>query len=86
MGRHTQALDEEVDRAEKRQRVDELEADVHEAAEEHREDEGQDLVAGDRRTEDADGDEARAQQEQADVGTHDAATIEVAHREAQTIN
>ena len=86
MGRHAQALDEEVDGTEERQRVDKLKADVHEAAEEHREDEGQDLVAGDRRAEHAYGDEARAQQEQADVRAHDAAAVEVAHGEAETID
>ena len=52
MCRHAESLYEEVDASEQRERIDKLEADIHEPAEKHRKDEGQNLVVCDRRAED----------------------------------
>ena len=58
MGIHAQLLDKQPDMAKQRERVDELEANQQESTEEDRDDEGQDLVVGQRATEDTDSDEA----------------------------
>ena len=58
MGIHAQLLDEQVDMAKQRERVDELEADQEESAEEDRDDESQNLVVGQRTAKDANADEA----------------------------
>ena len=63
MGAHAQLLDEQIDLAEQRKRIDELEADEQKSAEEHRQDEGKNLVVGQRATENADADKACTQQE-----------------------
>lgn len=86
MSRHTQTLDKQIDAPEKRQGEEELKSDIDEPTEEHREDEGQNLVVGDRGAEDADRHEAGAQQEQTDIRSHDSTAVKVAHRHAQTID
>ena len=52
----------------------------------HRKNESQDLVVGDRTTENADADETRTQQKQPDVRTPNAAAVEIADGHSETIN
>lgn len=82
----SQLSDKQVDATKKRERENKFKSDVQKSAEENREDKSQDLVVGDRAAKHADGDETRAQQEKADVRTPDAATVEVADRQAETVN
>ena len=82
---HAETLDKQVDAAKQGEREQKLEGDIDEPAEKYREDEGKDLVVRDRGAEDADGHEAGAQQEQADIRAHDATAIEVTHRQAKPI-
>ena len=86
MRTHAELLDEQVDLAEERERVDELETHQQEAAEEDRQDEGQNLVVGQRAAKHADADETRTQQEQADVGAPDAAAVEVAFGQTELVD
>ena len=60
---HAQLLDEQVDLAEQRERIDELEADKQKTTKENWQDKSQYLIVGQRTTKNTDAHETRAEQE-----------------------
>ena len=72
--------------AERIERVDECEAEGEYEAEERGDDESHNLVVGEARREEADGDERCAEEEQPEVGAPGAAHVDVAHRIAYPID
>ena len=72
--------------AERVEGVDERESEGEDEAEEGGDDEGHDLVVGEARRKEADGDERRAEEEQPEVGAPGAAHVDIAHGIAYPID
>ena len=83
---YAEALHEEVGVAQDAHVVQALEAQVGNGTEQGCKDKRHNLVVGQRRAEEANGHEGATQQEQSDVGTDDAARVDVAHRVAKGID